>query len=209
MKTSLLNEVIGTIPQVLLFSIIPFVVYLIKQRTYNGFWDYIGLKKSNRKANVLAIATSILFSGALLLLAVFSDEFRSLVHDPASVTGKFKAMGYSISSVLILLVIAIFKTALAEEILFRGFIAKRLIHVLGYQYGNLAQAILFGLIHSAIFMMVTDNVLFLAIILIVPTIGAYISVYLNEKVANGSIVPGWISHALGNVLSYSIIGFVI
>jgi len=46
------------------------------------------------------------------------------------------------------------------------------------------------------------------VIFVVPAAGAYVSVYLNEKIAGGSIVPGWISHASANVLSYSIVGFL-
>lgn len=206
---NLISEIIGAIFQILFFTLIPFMVYLVKKKTTKGFLDYIGLKKSTKKANLLAIATSLLFASSLLLLAVFSEEFRQLVHNPTSVTGKFKAMGFSFSAVIILLIMAIFKTALAEEILFRGFIAKRLISIAGYQNGNIIQAVLFGIIHTVIFALATKNLFFLAIIFIVPAIGAYISVYLNEKVANGSIIPGWISHALGNVLSYSIIGFLI
>lgn len=205
----MINEIISAIAQILVFTLIPCIVYLIKKKTTKGFWAYIGLKKSTPKANMLAVATSLLFAGSLLLLAVFSTEFRELVHAPTSVTGKFKAMGFSTSAVIILLIMAVFKTALAEEILFRGFIAKRLISVAGYQKGNIIQAVLFGIIHTAIFALVTKNILFLVIIFIVPTIGSYVSVYLNEKVANGSIIPGWISHALGNILSYGIIGFVI
>lgn len=205
----MINEIIGAIAQVLFFTLIPFVVYLIKKKTTKGFWEYIGLKKSTKKANILAVATSLLFASALLLLAAFSDEFREIVHNPTSITGKFKAMGVSASAIITLLIMAIFKTSLAEEILFRGFIAKRLISVIGYQKGNIIQALLFGVIHTAIFALATKNILFLFIIFIVPAIGSYVSVYLNEKVVNGSIIPGWISHAVGNILSYGIIGFVI
>jgi len=204
-----LSEVLEITFQILFFTLIPFVVYLIKKKTSKGFWKYIGLKKSTKKANVLAIVASFLFAGALLLLAVFSTEFRELVHNPVSITGKFKEMGFSTSTIITLLIMAIFKTALAEEILFRGFIAKRLISVAGYRKGNIIQALLFGVMHTAIFAFATKNMLFLTIIFIVPTLGAYVSVYLNEKVANGSIIPSWISHAFGNILAYSVIGFLI
>ena len=94
----MINEIIGAIAQVLFFMLIPFIVYLIKKKTTKGFGDYIGLKKSTTKANVLAIATSLLFAGSLLLLAVFSEEFKDIMHNPTSVTGKFKAMGFSTSA---------------------------------------------------------------------------------------------------------------
>ena len=91
----MLSELINAILQIGLFSLIPFIVYILKNKTAKGFWEYIGLKRSTQKANVAAIAVSLLFAGALLSLAFFNEEFRELVHDPASVTGKFKAMGFS------------------------------------------------------------------------------------------------------------------
>lgn len=202
------TELTNTITQLLVFLLIPFVVYVIKHKRSKGFWDYVGLKKSNKKANLLAVLTSVLFVAPLLLLAFFSDEFRAIMLDPRSVTGKFHAMGFGIQSMFALLLLAVVKTALAEEILFRGFIAKRLIGFFGFRAGNIVQALLFGVIHTAIFAMATQNLLFLAIIFIVPAIGSYITVYLNEKLADGSIVPSWISHGLANVLSYSIVGFM-
>lgn len=204
----ILSEIKNSISQILLFSLIPIIIYLIKQNTLKGFFVYVGLKKSINKANLYAVLTSILFSGSLLLLAIFNDEFREIVHSPSSSTGGFKELGFSFSSVVILLIAAIFKTALAEEIFFRGFVAKRLISVLGYQKGNVLQALIFGVIHTAIFALVTSNILFLAVIFIVPSIGSYVSVYLNEMLADGSIIPGWISHALGNIVSYTIVGFL-
>jgi uncharacterized protein len=119
--------------------------------------------------------------------------------DPASITGKFKQMGFGVESSLILVVLA----------LFRGFIAKRLISFIGYEKGNVLQAALFGAIHTVLFAFITSDIVFLLIIFIVPSIGAYVSVYLNEKIANGSIVPGWISHGLANILAYGLVGFVL
>ena len=115
----------------------------------------------------------------------------------------------STESIIILLVMALLKTSFAEEILFRGFIAKRLMSWLGYQAGNIVQAFLFGLMHSALFATMTSNIFFLIFITVFPSLGAYVSVYLNEKVANGSIIPGWIAHGLANVVAYSVVGFII
>lgn len=77
--------------------------------------------------------------------------------DPDSITGKFRIMGFEMQSVLILLMIALLKTSFTEEILFRGFIAKRLVSVLGFQKGNLLQAAIFAAIHSALFATITTK----------------------------------------------------
>ncbi len=59
-----------------------------------------------------------------------------------------------------------------------------------FKKGNLLQAAIFAAIYSALFATITTNIAFLVLIFIVPMTGAYISVYLNEKIGNGSIIPG-------------------
>lgn len=206
---NLTNEIIGVVAQIIIFTSIPFVVYLVTKKTTKGFFNYIGLKKSIKRANILAVAACLLFVIPPLVLTFVNDDFKQIMLEPSSVTGKFNQMELGLPSIFLLLIIAIFKTALAEEILFRGFVAKRLISVFGYLKGNLFQAFLFGIIHTGLFAMTTQNPLFLMTIFIIPSIGAFVSVYLNEKLANGSIIPGWISHGLANVLSYGIVGFLI
>jgi len=205
----MINEIIGAILQILIFTLIPFSVYLIRNKSAKGFFEYIGLKKSTKKANYLAIFACLLFATPMLILTLTNADFKGIMFEPNSITGKFRQMGFGIESLSILIVIALFKTSFAEEILFRGFIAKRLISVMGYQKGNILQAAIFGVIHTALFALVTSNIIFLIAIFIVPSIGAYVSTYLNEKIGNGSIIPGWISHGLANILAYSVVGFLI
>jgi len=186
----MLNETVGAILQLLIFTLIPFLVYAIRNKTTKGFFDYIGLKKSTKKANYLAMLACLLIVVPMLFLTLVSADFKAIMLDPSSVTGKFREMGFGGNAMFILIVIAVFKTALAEEIFFRGFL-------------------IFGGMHAAIFAVATNNVLFLTVIFLMPSIGAYVSTYLNEKVGNGSIIPGWISHALANVISYGVVGFII
>ena len=46
------------------------------------------------------------------------------------------------------LVYAVLHTALSEEILFRGFLLKRIANRFGFVAGNTIQAVLFGIIHA-------------------------------------------------------------
>lgn len=200
---NIINTIIQAIIQILVLSAIPFLVYLIQKRTTKGFFNYVGLKKSTKKANLLAVLASFIFVIPPLLLAFANEEFRSIILSPGSITGQFSQMGYSIHVLLILLITAIFKTGFAEELLFRGFIAKRLIAKIGFAKGNTLQALLFGIIHVVLVATATNNLFFLAIIFLTTSLGPYVSVVLNEKYANGSIIPGWISHALANIISYS------
>jgi len=205
----MISEALSAILQIVVFTLIPFVVYLYKKRSTGGFLRYIGLKQSTRRANLLAVLVCLVISVPVLALTLSSPAFKEIMTDPASVTGKIRQLGFSANAVVIVIIAAVFKTSLAEEILFRGFIAKRLINVTSYQTGNILQAVLFGIIHTALFMIVTDNIYFLATIFFFPAIAAYIMVYLNEKVADGSIIPGWIAHGLGNLVAYSVVGFLV
>lgn len=205
----MLNETISAISQILVFSLIPFIVYLIRTKSAKGFLHYIGLKKSTRKANLLAVLTSLIFVTAGVGLPLISEELREMMFHPESITGKFRAMGFGVESVGILLVIALLKTSFSEEILFRGFIAKRLISWLGFQRGNILQAFIFGAIHVLLFLVLKSNVIFLVFIFFLTSLGAYVAAYLNEKMANGSIIPGWIAHGLGNAISYAVVGFLL
>ncbi len=204
----MVSEIIETLLQIFIFSLIPFLVFLIKKRTVKGFLDYIGLKKSNPKANGLAVLASLILLAPMLLLTLTSGTFQEIMFDPNSITGKLRAMEFGANAIIILLIIAIFKTAFAEEILFRGFIAKRLISVFGFKKGNLFQAIIFGILHTLLFAIITTNLIYLSLIFIFPTVAAYIFGYLNEKKANGSIIPSWIAHGLANLITYITIGFI-
>lgn len=205
----MLNELIGAVLQVAAFGLIPFAVYLFRTRSAKGFFTYIGLIRSNARANVLALFASMLFAAPILLLTLTSPDFREIMFDPASVTGKFRSMESGAGAAVLLLIYALIKTSLSEEILFRGFLAKRLIAAMGFRKGNVLQAAIFGLIHTLLFALVTTNVVFLFVIFFVPALGAYVSAYLNEEVAGGSIIPGWMAHALANVLAYGVVGFLL
>lgn len=204
----MINEIISAILQLGVFTLIPFVVYLIKNKTRKGFFAYIGLKPSNQKANLLALLIVLILAGPMLILTASNESFREIMFHPESMTGKFRAMGFSAGAMILILITAIVKTALAEEILFRGFIAKRLIAWLGFQTGNVLHAILFGAIHTLLFMTISKNPFFLFVIFFFPALGAYFKVYLNEKMADGSIIPGWIAHGVGNVVAYTCVGFL-
>lgn len=205
----MLNETLSAILQILGFALIPFIVYLLKAKSIKGFLSYIGLIKANKRAYVLAVLLSLFFAAPVLILTLTNPDFKEIMLDPNSITGKFRTMGFDIKSMYILIIVAVFKTSFAEEILFRGFIAKRLISLIGYLKGSLLQAAVFGFFHTILFASVTKDIVSLIIIFFIPAIAAYLAVYLNEKIANGSIIPGWISHALANLLAYGLIGFMI
>jgi membrane protease YdiL (CAAX protease family) len=98
------------------------------------------------------------------------------------------------------------KTGIAEEIFFRGFIAKKLIKILGFSKGNVVQAVVFALPHFVIRGSASTADIIVRIInafLLGYTFG-----YIMDRKCNGSIIPVMISHILINMIS-SLILFII
>ena len=105
------------------------------------------------------------------------------------------------------LLISFIQQAFAEEVLFRGFIAKCLVERLGIMTGNIVQAIIFGLIH--VFLSSADNRnLFVYMIIFISTAtGGWLLGYLNEKLFNGSIIPSILMHGTGNFIMLLSVAF--
>ncbi len=151
----------------------------------------------------------LLLASPVVILLFLDEHFKSALTDPSSVSGSIRQMGFGLEAIATILVVALIKTGLSEEIFFRGFVAKRLIAISNFTIGNTIQAVLFGAIHILLFLSITSDPLFLAISFIIPAVGAYFKVILNEKIAGGSILPGWIAHGSANLVSYSVIAFVL
>lgn len=201
----LINEIISTILQILVFIAIPFFVYLIANRRVKGFFDYIGLRKPETRTMIYAVVCAVAFVLPALLLVFFSSSILEAATAPNTVIGKLRANGLSATTFILLIVKALIQTALTEEILFRGFIGKRLIGWLGFTTGNLLQALLFGAMHLLIFAGQEFSLALAIGVVIYPAIGGWIMGYLNERVGNGSILPGWLMHALTNLIAYSML----
>jgi membrane protease YdiL (CAAX protease family) len=206
----LVNEIISTILQIGLFTLIPFIFFLFRKDKTLTFFRYIGLYKPTAKSLMYVVLVSLIFLIAGIGLTFIDDSIKQAVLSPNSVTGKLRLMGLNATTVAILLIIALFKTSFAEEIIFRGFIAKRLINKLGFKIGNILQAMIFGLIHLLLFWLLTKTTFIpLTFIFIFSSFAGWSIGYIKEKFANGSIIPGWVAHGLGNTLSYFIIAFII
>lgn len=201
-----LSTLISAVVQILVFTLIPFVAYVVTRRKVRGFWNYIGVKRTSKQA-VLIGAIFGLVSAGIMLWVFWAPELRQLMLDPATQTGVLNELleeSGAFALLYVAIIQAIFTTALAEEILFRGFVAKRLMAWRGFALGNLAQAALFGLVHLVLFLG-SDAPLTLAqwiLVLIVPTIQGWVMGWLNEKQADGSIAPSWAAHSLGNLVIF-------
>ena len=190
-----LEKIINSIMQIILFSFIPLIWWLITARKDISFSQWVGLKPvSDGKKRKLAIWT-ICISATFILISVI---ILYLIRNVETATSVFRGLG--MKAIPAIIVYAVFNTSLPEEILFRGFLLKRLSNRFGFTMGNIIQSILFGLLHGVMFFSLVGTVQTILIILFTGGIAWCMGV-INEKKANGSIIPSWCIHAISNVFS--------
>lgn len=193
----IINLLISAIFQVLLFSIIPFVWWLVTARKETRFLTWLGIKKIKIRNNQTYMALFLFIIIILVIPAYIAINFY--IDESAMATSQFTGKG--ISAFIPALIYAFLQTGLSEELFFRGFLAKRLINKFGFQLGNSIQGFLFGLMHGAIFMMLLNPIQLIIIILIISCIGGYLLGWINEKQSNGSIISSWLIHGIVNTIS--------
>ena len=199
---NLIQSLVDSIFQLILFSFIPFIWWLIFWRKKEKFLPWIGIKKPVVKNKGLVILLCCLF----LVVSVLSTIFFQVVETSETATGQFQGLG--IIALFPALLFGMVQTGAAEEILFRGFLAKRFIKQFGFAFGNILQAFLFGLLHAGLFYAVTTINIFQAVLIFsIPFLTSLFFVYINEKKSGGSIIPSWLMHGIGNVLVSIIVMF--
>jgi len=191
----LMKKLTNSIIQIIIFSIIPFLWWLITSRKKMNFFEWVGLKKVNNiKENKLF---AWIFSVLVLFLIISVFILYSLKNVNVA-SSEFTGLG--IKSLPSILIYAIFNTSLPEEILFRGFLLKRIGNKFGFIVSNGIQSLLFGCIHGIMFFSAIGILKSMLIILFTGIIG-WIMGYINEKKANGSILPSWFIHVVANIFS--------
>ena len=188
-----ISKTVSSILQIILFALVPFVWWFATARKQEKFSKWIGLKKINgdKKGFVAIITLSVAFllSGALILYAIGNIE---------TATSEFAGLG--VKAIPAIVIYAAFNTAFPEELLFRGFLLKRMANKFGFNIANLIQALLFGLLHGAMFFSLVEIDEAISIIVLTGAIAWFMG-YINEKKFGGSIVPSWIIHTISNLFS--------
>lgn len=195
MGVILINKIISSIMQIILFSLIPLIWWLLTARKKEPFLKWIGLKKIQKENKKSSIISMLVIAISYIMVSFFT---MYLIKDIETAISEFDGMG--ISALLPALVYAIFNTSLPEEILFRGFLLKRVASKFGYITANIIQSMIFGLLHGIMFF----NVLGVAkaiVIILFTGIVAFAMGHINEKKANGSVLPSWFIHALSNIFA--------
>lgn len=108
--------------------------------------------------------------------------------------------GLGLAGLIPALLYAMIQTGLSEELLFRGFLLKRLAKSFGFQVGNLLQSLVFGCIHGALLWTVLPFPIILLVVLSTGLAG-YVMGWMNERVGGGSIVTSWSIHSLTNLMT--------
>ena len=189
----MIQFVINSVVQIFLFSLVPFVFWYFKSGRKEKFTRWIGLKsfKINKQVIIMVLFVVLGFT----VIDIFALK---LVDGVKTATSVFEGMG--LRAIPSILMYAIFNTALPEEILFRGFILKRLQEFVGFNKANIIRSVIFGFLHGLMFFRPMG--IFKALVIVVFTgVFAYFMGYINEKQAEGSILPGVFIHSLANILA--------
>jgi len=176
--------------------------YRLRHKKVAGFFSYIGVCKATFKSVLYAIPIAIMATACMLFVFAYFG-LQHLVLNPNTPAWSLHTNGFNLASIGNVIVFAWVGTALWEEVFFRGFLAKRLINLIGFIPGNLVHAVIFGLMHVLLYCAIKLDIRLSAYLLLflTPAILAYSMTYLNERVAKGSILPGYVTHALLNTIT--------
>ena len=188
-----INILISSIVQIVIVGIIPFIWWLITARKKEPFLIWIGLKKFKeiKKVGIKMTITFVLF----LLLSIY---ILIIVQNVGTATSQFSGLGAS--GIAGAIIYSFIQTSFTEELFFRGFLLKRICHKFGFYIGNLIQSILFALLHCVMFVSLT-NMFNVVLITIFTGIIAFAMGFINEKEAEGSIIPSWCIHGVSDLFS--------
>ena len=196
-----LQRIISAFIQILFIILLPSIWWFVTVRGKVPFMEWIGLKAVKRD-KVSYLITWII--GGFLLFTAFSIFIFPLTRSIETATSAFSGMG--LKALPSILIYSFLQTSLPEELLFRGFLLKRLVNHMPFVFANTIQAIAFGLLHGVLFASVVSLEVTFFIIFFTGAIAAYLG-FVNEKKAGGSILPSWIIHALANILSGLVAAF--
>lgn len=200
--TNFIPQLVSTIIQVTLFLAIPFIWWLVTARKQQSFLRWLGwtrpqVARPGRLALIIG-ATLVLFAGLGVGLIPYVTDTS-----PSPLTG----LGFAGIAAGVLY--ATIQTAFTEESLFRGFLLKRIAARFGFWAGNISQGVAFGLAHTIPLIAMGMDPLIGTIAGFYSGVIGLIIGWANEKLAGGSLFPGWIWHALANLFSAYLTLFVL
>ena len=196
----MLNELIGAVIQVLFLSLPPLAVWYVTARRKESFSSWIGLKKPVCSNTIISVISAVVMT--FIYIGSISACVKILPDGVTTAGSQFAGEG--LKALPAVFFYAFVRTALSEEILFRGFALKLVQKKAGFAAGNTVQALLFGLMHGIPFGLVTKSVLAFGLLTLLPGIFGWFQGRMNEKQCDGSIVPSWLLHGTVNFVTAAV-----
>lgn len=206
-----ISSITTTIVNLIVFSLLPIIWWFFRHRKEDGFFRWIGFFKPQLKSKwwvLLIFAILYYFFYNFDFTQFVSPETLEYIENSASVSANVFA-GIGVAAILPAFIENFIANGVAEEILYRGFLCKRLISKIGLVKGIILQAVLFGLMHNILYILAGLDVgLWYHILTFIFTgMGALLLGWLNEKIFNGSIIPGILLHGAGNFIASLLVAF--
>ena len=206
-----MSSITTTIVNLIVFSLLPIIWWFFRHRKEEGFFRWIGFFKPQLKSKwwvLLIFAILYYFFYNFDFTQFVSPETLEYIENSASVSANVFA-GIGVAAILPAFIENFIANGVAEEILYRGFLCKRLISKIGLVKGIILQAVLFGLMHNILYILAGLNVgLWYHILTFIFTgMGALLLGWLNERIFNGSIIPGILLHGAGNFIASLLVAF--
>lgn len=209
----IMNNAIGALVNVIIFSAIPFVWWVIRHRKETSFFKWIGLYKPELKSKwwmvlIFAIVYYVVYN--FDFTQFISEESMQVVESSDSVSANVYT-GIGMAAIIPALIQNFIANGVAEELLYRGFLNKRLCGKFGKVPGIIIQSVLFGLMHNGLYLLAGVPVAMdfhIAMFLFTGTAGLLLA-WLDEKIYNGSIIPSILLHGLGNFIGSMRVAFLL
>jgi len=200
----LITNIVGAISNIVVFSLLPLIWWLIFHRKKENFFKWVGLYKPQLKSKwwmVVLFAVVYYFLYTFDITKFVSEESMAVVESSESVAAN-AFTGLGMVAVLPAMIQNFVANGLSEELLYRGFIGKRLCAKFGSLPGIIIQGALFGLMHNGLYVLAGVPVgMDFHVMMFLFTGGAgLLLAWLDEKIFNGSIVPSILLHGLGNFI---------
>lgn len=200
----LITNIVGAISNIVVFSLLPLIWWLIFHRKKENFFKWVGLYKPQLKSKwwmVVLFAVVYYFLYTFDITKFVSEESMAVVESSESVAAN-AFTGLGMAAVLPAMIQNFVANGLSEELLYRGFIGKRLCAKFGSLPGIIIQGALFGLMHNGLYVLAGVPVgMDFHVMMFLFTGGAgLLLAWLDEKIFNGSIVPSILLHGLGNFI---------
>lgn len=206
-----MSSITTTIVNLIVFSFLPVVWWFFRHRKETGFFKWIGLYRPKLESKWW-----ILLIFAILYYFFYNFDFTQFVDsntleyiESSSAVSANVFAGIGAIAILPALIENFIANGMSEEILYRGFLCKRFCNKIGFAKGIVLQAVLFGLMHNALYIVAGLDVglWYHTLTFIFTGTGALLLGWLNEKIFNGSIIPSIFLHGIGNFIASMLIAF--